>query len=1356
MSDTSFLLRRTCTELSETSGARERRSLEDYRSALAYVLLGDPGSGKTASFEREAIETDGRYVTARDFLTFSPEPGAQGKTLFIDALDEMRIDDGDGRTPLDNIRRRLDELGCPSFRLSCRAADWFGDSDRQALQAIAPSGALTVLSLDPLTDDDVAHILGNTHGLTPHDVEQFLSKADANGLSDLLRNPQVLELLVKAVGKNWPRSRAETYAMACRELVSEINPEHRHAKRGKRDSPDTLLAAAGYLCAVQLLCNATGYISSIDAMTVAETQYLDWEKLPALPDFASPSLLLSALKTKLFNYDGEQHLVPIHRSVAEHLGACYLAAAIERGLPVGRALALMAGDDGGIVTDLRGLAACLSIHCQRARTELIARDPLGVVLYGDVRDFSADDKRKVLLALQGEAQRYPWFRSEDWRSSPFGALATPDMLPIFREVLSSAARTDIDQAMLDCALDALRNAPTYPELDDALDAIARDASHRPHLRRKALQVQFNDLPRTASRCVQLAQDIRSGAVEDRDDSLLGALLKVLYPQHIPPTEIFRYLRPLKYGDHLTDCHFFWEERFLTATPNEMLPTLLDQYVLLEKTADEFYTFNPAGELLVRGLEVHGDTISDEQLDDWLGVGLDEYENPWIKTEHQARIQQWFYKRPQRYWTIRQRGIMRCLGQEESASCLFHSAVKLYDATPPNEIGPWYLEQAINTTNVDIAQYYFAQAVAELIRQGGERTLTPVALEFLESWLVAHPQFQPCLEVFISSPIDHWRHKQAVSSRANSAHRQARRNEWVALFREHIPDIRQGRAHPKILHDLARVYLREQAEAKGATPAERLHYFFDGDVALLQATREGLRRVLTRDDLPSVADIVKLSVKEGFHYLREACLAGMAECYEADPVGSLQLDETLLAKLLAFQFFQFSYVDNKDPLWLGALVQARPRFVADVLVAYAVPMLRKGKPRIAKIYELAYSLAWGDVARTAVPELLKRFPIRARIARLENDLDPLLKAGMRYLDQGALSAIVSTRLAQPSMDDPQRVYWLACGLLLTPAIYTPLLAQHVGRSTVRRNHLGSFLVQRLPARHNPCALPIRELPESALSLLVELLAPESPAEHPTGFHRVSLAMQIAEVVHVCIDALASNPSDAATHTLEHLSALFTLTAWKNPLQRALYTQGLARRRANFHAPDAQAVCRALANLQPANAADLAALVFDHLHELARKIRDGSTNDYRQYWSHDASNKKLVLSKPENDCRDALLSDLKERLALCQINAAKEGYYVEDKRADIKVSYRDCNVPIEIKKDSHADLWRAIREQLIEKYVRDPGTGGYGIYLVLWFGAEGAGKRKFPDSPQALKAQLQQTLTQEERQRILICVFDCALP
>ena len=178
---------------------------------------------------------------------------------------------------------------------------------------------------------------------------------------------------------------------------------------------------------------------------------------------------------------------------------------------------------------------------------------------------------------------------------------------------------------------------------------------------------------------------------------------------------------------------------------------------------------------------------------------------------------------------------------------------------------------------------------------------------------------------------------------------------------------------------------------------------------------------------------------------------------------------------------------------------------------------------------------------------------------------------------------------------------------------------------------------------------------------------------------------------------------------------------------------------------------------------AELSFDYLRDIARKIRDGSTNDYRQYWNHDKENKKLSKPKPENDCRDILLSDLNERLGVLHIDAQREGNYADDKRADIRVSFdgaHGLNVPVEIKKDSHRDIWSAIQEQLIKKYIRDPGADGHGIYLVFWFGGTGLpspsdGSRK-PRNAQELEERLRQILSPEERHRILVCIIDCALP
>ena len=146
--------------------------------------------------------------------------------------------------------------------------------------------------------------------------------------------------------------------------------------------------------------------------------------------------------------------------------------------------------------------------------------------------------------------------------------------------------------------------------------------------------------------------------------------------------------------------------------------------------------------------------------------------------------------------------------------------------------------------------------------------------------------------------------------------------------------------------------------------------------------------------------------------------------------------------------------------------------------------------------------------------------------------------------------------------------------------------------------------------------------------------------------------------------------------------------------------------------------------------------DRLNEISVRIRNGNTDDWKQYWNED-SRGRPTAPKHEESCRDAILSDLQLYLPN-GINAAlPEGHYADDKRSDMRIAYLDFHVPVEIKKNSHPGLWSAIRSQLIDSYVREPSTDGYGIYLVFWFGkdcTQPSPVGKLPASPQELQVQI----------------------
>lgn len=1346
-----FFVPRTCTEIDESNGGEaSSRPLQIFRERPAYVLLGEPGAGKSRAFQQEqaACGNDGVLISARDFVALSDETW-RGKTVFIDGLDEMRAGNAQGGAALDAIRQKLVQLGRPRFRLSCRAADWYGASDQQRLKQVAPDGEIAVLQLDPLTLADMQSMLANRLG--EREATTFMANAEALGMQDWLTNPQTLNMLVEAVTEQqqWPHGRQETYELACRRMAREHSREHRNALRGaQRPTDEALLEAAGCLCAVLLLADLAGFALDEDA---AADGFATLSQL-TLPN---PDLPVAAiLKSRLFKPAGLERCAPVHRSVAEYLGARWLAAQISRHeLPLGRVLALMTGLDGGVVTGLRGLHAWLAVFGITWRDQLIERDALGLVLYGDVKSFPKEDKKHLLDALHRDATLNRWLNYRYHDAPRFGALATSDMEDVFREILNLTQPDQAWQVVMDCMMDAMQHGELLPALADDLVRIVKDAYYWTPLRKSALRA-FIRIAGSAgvAQPLQMLEDVRQGTIEDGNDELMGILLQHLYPGHIPPSRVFDYLHVPKQQNLTGTYRWFWLHEFHERNADQDVPELLDQWSLRAiSSADWMYRHDLneiKGKLLVRGILLAGEEIEIERLYRWLSIGIDTETSEYLEREQGRAIALWLSEHPEQYKALLLFGMEQCRGAENIRHCLYQVEARFYGAVPPVDIPAWCLQQAEMASDEELAHAFFDHAIHAYGAQSNTNPFDLETLEFLEDWVRSRPRFQPWLESYLVWQVEEWRYDQAQRKRDHAIENAKRKNAWMQYFREHQTAIRDGSAHPKVLGDLATAYFGRAYEAPGETPTDRLSNFLDHDAALVADALSGFRHVLMRDDLPSVADIVASNLKGSMYYLCWPCLAGIGL---STPEEIASLGDERLASIVAFQYL---YPTGNEPAWEELLRRTRPNLMAKVLVDCALPHLRAGKEHVHGLNELAYRAESADLAKLAVLPLLQGFPVRAKKVQLSS-LRYLLIAGLRYLDKSKFLSLVSTKLGY-KLDDPQRVYWLAAAMVAEPAVYTQLLARFVGKSQAKAECLTGFF----PDRHDQFSLT-DALPEHCIAWLIGLIGKSYRPYVLNGGGFVSHAMNVADLVQSWIRHLGGISSPAAGNELSSLLAQPALAAWYDELRIALRSQRVAQRDHAFQHPPVESVCRALSNLQPVNPADLAALTLEHLLALREKIRHASTNDYRQYWSFDVSNKKLKTPKPENECRDALLSDLQERLGELGIEALKECYYAEDKRADIRVSFGGANgfnIPVEIKKDSNRDLWRAIREQLVAQYTQGPATGGYGIYLVFWFGGKGMPlhEGRKPTNSNELEARLRQTLTDEERKRIFVIVMDCSLP
>ena len=497
--------------------------------------------------------------------------------------------------------------------------------------------------------------------------------------------------------------------------------------------------------------------------------------------------------------------------------------------------------------------------------------------------------------------------------------------------------------------------------------------------------------------------------------------------------------------------------------------------------------------------------------------------------------------------------------------------------------------------------------------------------------------------------------------------------------------------------------------------------------------------------------MRLAAEDRFHYLALPFIAGMEEVFRSAPQDGAGVAEEQMRLGLAIHFADPNYSAMQHAAsWLPSMFETRPDCVADVLVRCARPLMRAGKDLGTHFWNLARSPGHAAVACLASVPLSQAFPTRSTNTQL-GALGYLLQAALLHGDAPSFLAVMDRKLARHSMNASQRAYWLAAGLLASPDTYLGELETYVVNSERRVRHLAQFF-----ADHDFPAPLLARLEPSALQFLVQALGVVyRPWTRPSGrAYRVDRDMQVSNCVEDLMNRLAAFPSRIASEALETLAAHDAMRPWYDHLVYARHRQNTLRRETCFRHSSVSEVVEVLANRRPANAADLAALTMSHLRELARNIRHGNTTDWLQYWNVDSCD-HAVNPKPEDACRDALLSDLQARLSGLHVDAQPEGRHADERRSDILVSHGGSKVPVEIKKDSHRDLWSAIRTQLIAGYTRDPGAGGYGIYLVFWFGE---GRRPlpesgtFPEDPAELEERLRATLSTEQARLVSICVID----
>ncbi|MXZ16835.1 MAG: hypothetical protein F4Y81_01220 [Rhodothermaceae bacterium] len=1364
---------------------KEALRLRDFEAAHGYVLLGEPGMGKSTEFDEEARRVHaGTPIPANQFISRKPEnhPEWRKGPLFIDGLDEVRVGSGDPRDALNKIIEHLESSGKPQFRLSCRSISWLEPGDRKRLATISGSKEIPVLLLNPLNYDDIRKIISEPN------ANAFIQQAHDHGMQAFLFNPQLLDLLLTSVKTDgWPDSPSKTFENACWKLVQEQNIEYRDARSySQLPSHEAVLRAGGQLSALMLIANKAGW--SYD--------YTDDSEILSLRDVETQDdvTLRVAFGSGLFE-GGLTRRTPIHRLLTEFLGARYLHQKIESGLSVRRVFALIMGDDGVPFPDLRGLTAWLASLNPQARKTLIHTDPAAIAFNGDASSFSLGERRELLVNLEHSIDL-----TSTWPSAAaLGALVGSQGASLIWELTGLPERSESRQMLVYqllrgfsqrySGMGVVRRLGPEVQLEVSrknLLNIVYDPSWQEFIRCEAFRALNLLLVEKSNREMTIGKflsDLQLDLLPDEKNDLRGTILDLLYPKELPPPEVWNYLidRTVAYRHNI--YLEFWHRLIDRSQENqirELLDSLCDRSsVVIPKLANHRLSSIVPG-LLARGLDLFGDELDISDLYRWFKlvkydiqtsqlVSIDSSDRSYNRNdEANTAIRNWLSERE----TIRRALIEHdLLTQESKIAGSGMIGLKFVGPNVPAGFRLWCLTRATQLWNTHriVAERLAWWSV--WIEAGWEDPLPDDKVEQIVSVI-------PGLRKWNRKRLsDGDRPEQEDTKLSNKlaeirdAKRERRQKELEAI-RQQKTELAEGNCVPNLLHHLASIYFDGLA-TEGEDPNSQLMSYLEGDISLVQAALAGFRSMLDRDDLPDLDQIAHLHENNKMSLFALPFLAGMEE--ENDSIID-SLSERGKKRALGFYLVTegptvpaiprgenmanlFTFNDRYHPLWYEKALKHYPEAVADSLVTIHNACIRAKLLPNKYLHEMVDNRAYSRVAQLAMKRMFSVFPTRCNEQQLESLRVVLWSAILeRSISAEELRKISLKRLHRKNMDVAQRAQWLCAGVYAARDHCLVLLEEFLSAGQESRIHrVLSFLV---PDGGKLILQNVEDWSSEDMSRLIRALGKRvGRPDSPDGAHFLSKEEisrnKFESLLTPWLQELIRRSDDNAGKALASLATDPNLAAWKREIVRAHEERNQKRRSATRPDLSLEQVQKALQGGPPASAADLAALTTVVLENEAKDIRNGSSNKWRQYWDWDQNPRSPSKPKPENDCRDVLLSHLRHILRDYQIKGESEGQYAEDKRADIRISYEsDIAIPIEIKRSQHPDIWRGMSEQLVPKYTRDPQADGYGIYLVFWFGTKYI-KGSIPNNPQELKSLLEKKLDPALRKKIHVVVIDVSL-
>lgn len=1326
----------------------ERIIVEDDVASISapIVILGDPGLGKTEltkELERRfgfTRITGGAFYRTQNLsrLTTSAE-----SKLIIDGLDE--ITSSSDASAIDEVLRKLSQIGNPNFILSCRSADWQGFTDRYKIAEDYGVEPVT-LHLEPFTYEDARAFL-NTYS-SAIVADQVLDRLDVQDLSEFYINPLTLMLLAELVsaGQELPNGRADLFERASQLLTSERNPIHQRS-RAAQTSLTFLLDSAGAIFAHLLLSGSIGVTDR--AWTEVPDGYVH---LGELQKIAEAPAITESLKTRLLQSQDENLYAPFHRVIAEFLAARWLSKRLANGLSERRLFQTLSFD-GGVPTSFRGVHAWLAHFSPNHAATCIEKDPYGVLRYGDPDQMPVDQARRLLRSLASLAKEDPYFRSEDWGRRAICGLARPELKDEIIAILTEERR-HIHLSTL--VLESLQRSSLTKTIVNELRAIVENCSAEYAERSRAAEALV--VSGAEIKWSDVVDAIEANRSKDGERLTLEIIAKIggagFSGQRIAEA-ILQYEKSHDdESEEEVDHPYVSGVTFgiTRAISPQLSGEVLDEMIRTLRCKNEADGWRPGYELASALNQLIERALQDERPPSadriWSWLTVTESETGYSSQE--MPIDRWLVQHPTVRREIQKIAINAATGPNQPWLTIAHDLPSSNRglALTSSDVADMLTEVGAKNDLTERDVMLWADLVrSQLHSDGTSEEIRRAAALGKER----HKQLEERWQEITTSPKRDWKREEEERKKLRDDERSTRFAEVREIYLPLLEGIASGREFGPLVQ-IAKAYLGQFAELNLVpSPQERIRFWLGSE--LTEAALEGFVAALDRPDIPSVDQIAETHAENKYKYMELLLLCGTSALVMAGRSLSNLSESTAAAALAAWWEWPSSDskgISDETRNKLEECVLSSDAATEEFLTSIVAPGLRAGHPHVPGLHRISREARFRSVIGRLSIGWLTDYPLANSQVQLT-----LVCIAIEHATRDDLRRIIRERLSDFDKlgTDIARI-WISAAFI---ADFEESKEQCTELFGADKNYIWTVaeLLEGLREeddeniRANAIEVEQREF-------LVRIFGGAWPtAGRPNSSMGRTNPWNAADIIQANIRAIGAEPTERASASLERLSSLTTIPTYDDQIKHTRVQQLRLRRDAEFRVPSFGQIKEILAGKLPANIDDLKAMFLDRLEAIQDYIKNGDTNAWETFWIGDSP-------KDENTCRDRLLDYLRPKIP-AQVNFLPEITMPDVTRADIVAIYRELGLPIEIKGQWHRNVWNAASVQLIEKYARDWRADDRGIYLVVWFG-DLPGKNlprhpeglSLPRTSSELRKMLESRLPSTERYRIDIFILDVSKP